>query len=122
MPVIRRRGLGDQPRLVQHGDDLIRKRALLQIAEIALELGEAADANDDAVVPAILDVERRVVHEPSQRRLEQREAMLLDDGLDQPQRLERRVLEVPVAVVLARGVLVAVAALFRDDVLGLVFA
>lgn len=108
--------------MVQHGDDLIRKRALLQIAEIALELGEAADANDDAVVPAILDVERRVVHEPSQRRLEQREAMLLDDGLDQPQRLERRVLEVPVAVVLARGVLVAVAALFRDDVLGLVFA
>lgn len=98
MPIIRRRRLGNQPRLIQRIQHLLRQRALLQILEISLHLLLAAHADDDPIPAAILDVQLRVVQHPAERRLQQRQVVLLDHGLDDAQRLERRVFEVPRAV------------------------
>jgi hypothetical protein len=122
MPVVHGSRLGDQPGLVKHRNHLLRQGPLLQIPEVALQLGEIADTDDDAVVPAILDVERGVMHHPAQCRLEQRQPVFLHHRLNQLQRLKRRVLKVPVPVVGARVALFAEAAFRRDDVLGFVFA
>lgn len=98
VPVIRGRGLRNQPSLVKRVDDLLRKRALLDILQVALELSLAGDANDDTVVAAVLDVQIRVVDDPSESRLEQGEVVLLHDRLDNAQSLESGVLEVALAV------------------------
>jgi hypothetical protein len=122
VPVVCGRGLRNQPSLVQRIDNLLRKRPLLNILQVALKLGLAGNANDDAVVAAVLDVQVRVVEDPPERRLEQRQVVLFDDGLDDAQGLESGVLEVALAVgAAARAFGVAEAAAF-GYVGGLVFA
>lgn len=59
--------------------------------------------------------------DPSQRRLRQRQPVLLNYRLDNPESIERLVLEIPVSIRLAQRALVAVPAL-SGNVFGLVFA
>lgn len=98
VPVVRRRRLGDQPRLIQDLDDLFGERSLLKVRKVPLQLVQTADADEDPVIP-ILNPQRGVVDDPSQRRFEECQIVLLHDGLDDPQRVEGRVLEVSSAVV-----------------------
>jgi len=98
MPVVRSRRLRNQPSLVQRINNLLRKRALLNILQIPLELSLAGNANNNTIVAAVLDVQIRVVEDPPESRLEQRQVVLLDDGLDDAQGLESGVLEVSLAV------------------------
>lgn len=98
MPVIRRRRFRNQPRLIQRPEHLLWQRALLHILQIPLELLFTAHADKNPIIPTVLDIQRRMVREPPESRLEKREVVLLDDGLDDAQSLERRVLEVALAV------------------------
>src|ERR1700761_6617461 len=93
MPVIRCCGLVYQPRLVQHLDYLIWKRSFRKITQISLELLQAANANDDAVI-SIFDLQRRVMDAPPQRRFDQGQIVLFDDRLDQAESIKRCVLEI----------------------------
>ena len=69
MPVVRSRRLCDLPRLIQCFQDLSGQRSLLNILQIALELGLAAHTDDDSIV-AIGNIELGVVNHPSESRLE----------------------------------------------------
>lgn len=106
MPVIRRVGLDDVPRLVEGLDDVVRQRPLLEAVEVRVELVVRRDADDDAVAAAVLDAQLAVVHRPAQRRLDHGEARVrLDGPLHRLQRAERAVLEVPRPVGRRRRVL-----------------
>ena len=71
---------------------------------------QAADADDNAVI-AVHDFEGIVLYTPPQRRLQQRQVMLLDDGFDKLEGVEGCVTEVTVAIDVALvGVGVGVAA------------
>ena len=122
MPVVRSRRLRNQPSLIQRINNLLRKRALLNILQIALELSLTGNANDDTIIATVLDVQVRVVEDPSESRFEQGQVVLLDDGLDDSQSFEGGVLEVSLAVgASACAFCVAEAAAF-GHVGGLVFA
>ena len=122
MPVVDTRRLRNQPSLIQRINDLLRKRPLLNILQVAFKLSVAGDTDNDTVVAAVLDVQIRVVEDPSESRLEQRQVVLFDDGLDDAQRFESGVLEVSLAVgASACAFCVAEAAAF-GHVGGLVFA
>jgi hypothetical protein len=103
MPIIRCRRLRNLPRLVQRLQHLLRQRALLDILQIPLKLRLTANANNDAIVPAVLDIELRVVNDPSESRLQQSEIVLRDDRLDDGESLESGVFEVAFAVHSAAG-------------------
>lgn len=124
VPIVRCVGLGNQPRLVQSLDDIIRQGALLNSIEVAVKLAVRTNTNKDAII-AILDLELRVVHRPAQRRLDHAQAatisllMFRHGLLDLPQRIERAILEVATLVILARPGRVAEPALGRLEVLAL---
>lgn len=118
MPINRRGRFRNQPSLVQRIHDLLRQRALLQVRQIILQVVHAADTNDDAVI-AIQHAQRRMVDKPPHRRLDHRQAMLLDRLLDKLQRTERLILVVAGSVHRSRGTGVAETALLGYDVLAL---
>ena len=99
MPVIGRRPTDDGPRLIERLDDLVRQRSLFQIRQVLVQLLITRHADNDPVVPALVGKpELRMMHHPSQRRLHHRQPRLLHRRLDDPQRLKRRILEVPFPV------------------------
>jgi hypothetical protein len=122
MPVVRRRRLRNQPSLIQRINNLLRQRALLNILQIALELRLARNTNNNTIITAILDVQVRVVEHPSESRLEQRQVVLFDDGLDDSQGLESGVLEVALAVGAAARAFGVAEAAALGHVGGFVFA
>ena len=121
MPVVRSRRLCDLPRLVQSLQDLSGQRSLLNILQVALELGLAAHTNDDAVV-TVENVELGVVDDPSESRLKQSEIVLLHDRLNDCQRLESGVLEVSLPVHAAAGAFLVAETAALGHVGGLVLA
>jgi hypothetical protein len=94
MPIIRRRRLRNLPRLIQRIQHLLRQRTLLNILQIPLQLRLATNANNNTIIPAVLDVKLRVVDDPSERRLEKSEIVLCDDGLDDGESFEGGVFDV----------------------------
>jgi hypothetical protein len=98
VPVVDTRRLRNQPSLIQRIDNLLRKRPLLNILQIALKLRIAGDTNNNTIIATILDVQIRVVEDPSESRFEQRQVVLFNDGLDDAQGFESGVLEVSLAV------------------------
>lgn len=83
---------------------LVRQRALLQVREVAFELFETADTNNDTVVTVFADTrhaELGVMYDPAQSGLKKSQVMLLDDRLNVTQSLKGRILEVAVAIHLA---------------------
>lgn len=98
MPVVGSGRLRDLPRLIEHLHNLLGQGTLLNILQIALKLTLAAHTDNDTIVPAVFDVELRVVNHPPKRRLQQRQVMLLHNRLNERQSLERGVFEVAFAV------------------------
>ena len=122
MPVVRSRRLCNLPRLVQGLQDLLGQRTLLNILQVALELCLAADTNDNAIVATVLDVELRVVDDPSEGCLEQSQVVLLYDWLDDGERLESGVLEVSLPVHAAASTFLVAETTTFGHIGGLVFA
>ena len=121
MPVIRSRRLCDPPSLVQRLQNLSRKRSLLNILQVALELCLAAHTDNDTIV-AVGNIKLRVVNDPSERRLKQSEVVLLHDWLDDRQGLESGILEVSLPVHAAAGAFLVAETAALGHVGGLVFA
>jgi hypothetical protein len=122
VPVVDTRRLCNQPSLIQRINDLLRKRPLLNILQVALKLSLAGDTDNDTVVATVLDVQIRVVEDPSESRLEQRQVVLFDDGLDDAQGFESGVLEVSLAVGASACAFCVAEAAALGHVGGLVFA
>lgn len=121
MPVARALGFSNHPSLVKCLDNLLWQRSLLQIQKVRLQLIEAANSNDDAVVSA-LDLQRGVVHHPPQSRLDKAEVVLLNHRLNHSKRIKGRVLEIPLSIHLAHFAYAIAVPAFRGYVAGLVFA
>ena len=121
MPVVRSSRLCDLPRLVQRLQNLSGQRALLDILQVTLKLSLAAHANDNTIV-AVDNVELGVVDDPSERRLEQSEVVLLHNWLDDSQGLERGVLEVSLPVHAAAGAFLVAETAALGDFGGLVLS
>lgn len=118
MPINRRGGFRNQPSLIQRIHDLLRQRPLLQIRQVVLQMIQAADTDDNAVI-AIQHAERRVVDKPPHRRLDHCQVMLLDHLLYQLQRTERLVLVVAGPVQGSRGSGIAETTLLGHKILAL---
>lgn len=121
MPVIRSRRLCDPPSLVQRLQNLSRKRSLLNILQVALELCLAAHTDNDTIV-AIGNIKLGVVNDPSESCLEKGKVVLLHDRLDDCQGLESGVLEVSLPVHAAAGTFLVAETAALGDVGGFVFA
>lgn len=122
MPIVGRFSLGNQPRLVNSIHHVRREWSFLEVVQVSVQLLEARDTNDDAVVAAVLDVECTVVHSPTQGRFNEGQTLVLANGLfNGAQRLKSAVFKVAASVCVASGVLVAEAALelLRINVLAL---
>lgn len=98
MPVVGSSGLGDQPTIIESLHDLFRQRTLLAVLEVSLELLQAAHAHDDAVIPAVLDVQAAVMDAPSEGGFNHGQIVLLHDGLDDAQSFPSGVFEISGAV------------------------
>lgn len=121
MPVVRSSRLCDLPRLIQRLQNLSGQRALLDILQVTLKLSLAAHANNNAIV-AVDNIELGVVDDPSKRRLEQSEVVLLHNWLDDGQGLESGVLEVSLPVHAATGALLVAETAAPRDFGGLVLS
>lgn len=63
--------------------------------EVVLQLFLAGNTDEDSVVATLVgELELRMVHEPAEGDLDEREVVLFDDGFDDLERVESGVLEV----------------------------
>jgi hypothetical protein len=101
MPIRNRVNLGDLPCLIQGFDHLVGQRTLLQIRQVILQLRSTRHTDDNTII-TILNLQGRVVNRPPQGGLDHSQTRLIHSRLDGLQSLECALLEVPVAVHLAR--------------------
>ena len=121
VPVVWRIWLCNQPSLVQRLHHFLGERALLQILQVGFELPKAAHPNQNPIAAPIANIQGRVMVNPAQGRLYQRQTMFFDDRLNDAQSFKVRIFEVAIAVVVAGAVLVTVPA-FGRHIMCLVFA
>lgn len=119
MPILGRIGFGHLPGLIQRLHDFLRQRTFLQAVQVVLYLGDARNPNDNTIV-AVLDLESRVMHRPSQCCLDHGQLVLVDGCLDQLQRLECAFSEISLPIPGSHYAIgVAEAAALGDNVFGL---
>ena len=68
MPIVRRIRLADLPRLIKCLQHFLGQWSLLTIPQILIQLLKTADPNNNPII-TILNIQRRVVDNPSQCRL-----------------------------------------------------
>lgn len=113
-------GFRNHPRLIERLHHLLRQWPLLQIRQISLKLLETAYANNHTVITTFSScLQLRMMRAPPQRNLEKRQIMLLRDTLNELERFEVRVLEVPFTVHLAHVGVLCEPTFIWSDVCGL---
>lgn len=123
MPIIRRDGLHAHPRRVQRIDRVFCQRACLHHRQIHLQRRKDADAKQEAISTAVLNVLKlRVVVEPAECDFRQRQVVIVGGWLDYVECVQDRVFQVSLPIESAGGVFVTEASFVGDCRAGLVLA
>lgn len=114
MPVWRRVWLRDEPSLIKSINNFLRERSLLNICKVGLQLRKAAYTDQNAVAATVANLKSRVVVHPSKGSFNQRQAVLLNNRLNDAEGLEVGILEIAFAVIGSCGGVLSEASFCRD--------
>lgn len=121
MPINRRRGLRKHPSFLKRFNDIPRQRPFLQISQVILHLPNTTNTNNNPVIPMRRKSQLRVMPRPPKRTFGHGQPVLTRRSLDNLHRSERRVLEIPIPVILPRWTLRAETSFCWGSICGFVF-